>query len=110
MIRNIGNAISYSNAQLIGYHYFDKVTNMIKPIILSMLSISSMMLVSCGTPKLESQRYQQDAPLTIQPVGGCVWTDTPEDVLAGYEWVGEVSDDLDDIEAEVPLFLHCRIP
>lgn len=67
---------------------------------IAMLSTISMMLVGCASPKLESQSYQEDE---------CVWTDTPGDVLDRYEWTGVVSEDVHYIEADVPLFLHCRI-
>lgn len=69
-------------------------------IALAMLSTISMMLGGCASPTLESQQYQEDR---------CVWVDTDQDVLDRYEWVGIVSDDVHYIEADVPLFLHCRI-
>lgn len=72
---------------------------MIKPTVLAMLSIFPMMLVSCGTMQTAQ------APLTIQPVDECVWVDTPEDVLAGYEWTGVVTGDY--IARDTDLYLHC---
>lgn len=71
----------------------------------ALLSTIPMMLVSCASPTMESQQYQADAPLTIQPEDDCVWTDTPEDVLAGYEWTGVVTGDY--IARDTDLYLHC---
>ena len=78
---------------------------MFKRLLSLVFSISPMMLVGCGTPRLESQQYQTDAELTIQPEEDCVWTDTPEDVLAGYEWTGVVTGDFE--ARPTDLYLHC---
>lgn len=68
-----------------------------KPTIaFAMLSIIPMMLGGCASPTLESESYQEDR---------CVWTDTPEDVLAGYEWTGVVTGDY--IARDTDLYLHC---
>lgn len=63
---------------------------------IAMLSIIPMMLVSCGTT---------GSQLTIQPEDDCVWVDTPEDVLAGYEWTGIVTGDY--VARDTDLYLHC---
>jgi hypothetical protein len=73
---------------------------MFKRLLFLVFSISPMMLVGCGTPRLESQ-----APLTIEPDDDCIWTDTPEDVLAGYEWTGIVTGDFEARPDD--LYLHC---
>jgi hypothetical protein len=62
---------------------------------IAMLSIIPMMLVGCGTTT-EVHHNEADR---------CVWVDTPEDVLVGYEWVGEVLDE--EADPEVALYLHC---
>jgi len=70
-----------------------------KRLLSLVFSIFPMMLVGCGTTQSQSE-----APLTIRP-DECVWTDTPEDVLAGYEWAGVVTGDY--VARDTDLYLHC---
>lgn len=60
--------------------------------------MQSQSVAPLGAPAVE-------APLHYMPDDDCVWTDTPEDVLADYEWVGEVLDE--EADPEVTLYLHC---
>jgi hypothetical protein len=71
-----------------------------KRLLSLVFSISPMMLVGCGT-----MQSQSEAPLTIQLEEDCVWVDTPEDVLAGYEWTGVVTGDY--VARDTDLYLHC---